>query len=237
MQRWLVLPGLACPASSFDAVVAALGPSDVGHELRFAEPWATGDAAMLLPEDGTTWGVVGHSLGGLRAIQLALALPGRVSRLVLLDPTPPGEQGPPAWARRPLDRGARALVGAAARLGLLRVAGRLLARRWPAEDASHLGADATWLRWWHDLAAGWDAARAVEAALGPGPAPLPLPAVQLIAGRARRVALRRQQRLARRIGATVVVVPRSGHLIMVDRPDVVAAALTRGGDGSSAARG
>lgn len=225
VRRWLILPGLACPASSFDAVVAALEAHGTAHLIRIADPWAT-DAAALLPDDGTTWGIVGHSLGGLRAVQVALALPERVDRLVLLDPTPPDEQGPPPWSRSAADRGARVLLAGAARLGLLRAAGTIVARRWPDEDPERLRAAATWWRWWQDLGAGWDAARAVDAALSS--AALPVPVVQLIAGRARRSALRRQHRLAGRIGATAVVVPGCGHLVMVDRPDAVAAALVRG---------
>lgn len=89
MTRALMLPGWGFSAGVFDSLCTALGNGFVCDDMDMAARDDGGaipasiadqlDAADLL---------IGWSLGGLQALQLALQAPGRVGRLVLLAATP-----------------------------------------------------------------------------------------------------------------------------------------------------
>jgi pimeloyl-ACP methyl ester carboxylesterase len=163
-------------------------------------------------------------------VEIALHHPDRVDRVVLLDPTPPREQGPPAAIRAVLHGAVPALVRSADALRLLAAADRLLTRRWhrhgTAIDPRSFRDPGTWTQLWAELEAGWDRARRVDAdlvtrSLAHRPDLLvPVPVTS--------AARRSQQRLAARLGATLHPVVGSGHLVMCDRPDAVVDALLVG---------
>lgn len=220
-----MLPGLACPPESFDAVRAGLRTrgADLVLDVRDAwtEPLLAADVDEVLGSAAYD-GVIGHSLGGLLAVEIALRRPDRVGRLVLLDPTPPREQGPPAVVRALLRRPVRVLLRAAEALGVLAMVDRLVTRRWRRLDVARTGLlrdRRTWSRLLAEVEVGWDRARRVDAALtGAGlrcrtdlAVPVPVTAA----------ARRSQRRLAARLGATLHPVVGTGHLVMCDRADAV----------------
>jgi pimeloyl-ACP methyl ester carboxylesterase len=215
--RWLVLPGLACPPESFDAVRDLLRARGTDLVLDVRDAWRApvlaADAERVL--DGQTYdGVVGHSLGGLLALEIALLRPDRVGRVVLLDPTPPWEQGPPAAVRDVLHRTVPALVALADALGLLALVDRVLGRRRRVDGfRPGLFRDArTWVRLWAELEVGWDRAGRVAADLA---APARRHHPDLLVPVPVTASARRSQH--RVVG--------SGHLVMCDRPDAVVDAL------------
>jgi pimeloyl-ACP methyl ester carboxylesterase len=230
-SRWLVLPGLACPPGCFDAVAARLRTRGVPVELDVRDAWRASFLADDLDTvlDGRSYeGVVGHSLGGLLALELALRRPDRVGHVVLVDPTPPGEQGPPAAVRAGLRRLAPVVARVARVPGVGGGIDALLGRRWARSGVPSAGRfrdDLVWQRVWRELEVGWDRARRVDAALSadrPQPRPdllLPLPVT--------RRSRRDHERLTALVGARTRYVPGTGHLLMCDRPDVVADVLAR----------
>ncbi|WP_179210977.1 alpha/beta fold hydrolase [Cellulomonas iranensis] len=227
-SRWLVLPGLACPASSFDAVRRLL-PAHVSLDVRANALTATAAQALA---DGPYHGVVGHSLGGLLALEAALTHPDRVPRVLLLDPTRLHEQGPPAPFRRGLLAVARAVTRApgAARAAapVERRVDRWWARRGVVRTAQDRGPEA-WRHGVDALAAGWDRAARVDALLATGRPRAEVVLAVPVRGAARE--RRADGRLAARTGAREVAVRRAGHLLMCDRPDAVAALLVALSDG------
>jgi 2-succinyl-6-hydroxy-2,4-cyclohexadiene-1-carboxylate synthase len=94
----LLLHGFTHTGSSWDPVVAALGeryrviaPDIRGHGTAAGASPVTLDAVIadleaLAPAEGFT--VAGYSMGGRIALHLALAMPGSVSRLVLVGASP-----------------------------------------------------------------------------------------------------------------------------------------------------
>jgi pimeloyl-ACP methyl ester carboxylesterase len=86
---WLHGAGLS--AASWDARRAAGLRLDLpghGGRPRAAAPTVEALAEALLPDLPPRFDLVGHSLGGMVALVLAAALPGRVERLVLVDTWP-----------------------------------------------------------------------------------------------------------------------------------------------------
>jgi lipase len=188
-------------------------------------------------------GLVGHSIGGLAVLRWALTRPDEVARLVLVDTSLTSETG---WrAFYPGTRGDRA-VRAAARLlgraGVPRLLGpavrRLIVRLGSTSNDDLLskatakaryGGDASWLLFWDELAGSWELAAEV-AKLVAGPITAIPPTTLLVAtgGTSRFTAkswLAGQQRLAERLTGTVEVLPDSAHLVHLDRPDAIAAAV------------
>lgn len=229
--RWLVLPGWACPAASFDALRDVLRARGSHAVLDVRDAWREPVLAAGLDDvlGGASYdGVVGHSLGGLLAIELALHRPGRVGCVVLLDPTGPREQGPPAVVRRVLRRAVPAVLRSARALGLLVLADRLVGRRWRALGVASTGLlrrPAAWARLWDELEAGWDRARRVDGDLAAGG--LPQGADLLVPRPATTLGRRAQRRLAHRLAAATHHAVGAGHLVMCDRPDAVADVLVR----------
>ncbi|MFI6446197.1 alpha/beta fold hydrolase [Kitasatospora sp. NPDC050543] len=189
--------------------------------------------------------VVGHSLAGFYVEAFARLYPDRTAGLVLVDgSTEPAPRPRPAPALR--DRAARTVAASATALGvpyLLGPTARRLTARVTTVRRKDLAPDALVRRCYRtgrvlgamlrengrylDLAA--DLAEVRRAA------PLPdVPALVLAADRGRgsrhtRHWLARQSDLAATLGAEFRTAAPSGHLLMYDRPDAVAAAVLDAG--------
>jgi pimeloyl-ACP methyl ester carboxylesterase len=117
------------------------------------------------------------------------------------------------------------LIGPVLRDASLRTSRQAAADPLPrARIRERYGADDSWPLFWHELSAGWTLAAEVARLMG-GPVP---PTVQLVAGAGpfRQRRLDRQRALSDRLGSRLVVVPDASHLIHLDRPDAIAAAMT-----------
>ncbi|MFE5299914.1 alpha/beta fold hydrolase [Streptomyces sp. NPDC056632] len=233
----LLLPGGGATATGWYGTAAALGATHRVHAVDLvgepgrsvpdpARPIRTADDltgwldalldALGVPPDGAA-GLVGHSYGAWIALHYALAAPGRVDRLALLDPT-------------------NCFTGFAPRF-LLRALPVLL-RPTPARHSALLGwetrgapLDADWRRL-HALAAHVPTARPVS---GPRPAPgrlaaLTAPTLVLLAGRTRvhdPYAVERRARAAVP-GLETAVLPDASHFTLpVSAPDGTHARIAR----------
>jgi pimeloyl-ACP methyl ester carboxylesterase len=254
-RRWLVLPGLAETAEEFGAVRRLVPES---YEVVVVDPWRTPVTApvdVLRQIAGTgPIGLVGHSIGGLAALRWALAVPDQVVALVLVDSSLPSEDGRTAfYPGRRGDRAVRHALRGIGRLGLPRVVGPVLrdillwltstSGRDPLRRATvrdRYGAHDSWLRFWNELAASWPLAAEVGRLLDGGARPVAT--VQLVAGGSRLARpskrwLRGQRGLSRRLGSRLVVLPDAAHLVHIDRPDAIAAAIVEIGTAPRRASG
>lgn len=240
-KSWVVLPGLAETPEEFGRVVSLLP----GDDLRVIDPWRTPVTAPVESlRTGEPVGLIGHSIGGLAALRWTLKYPGDVDRLILVDTSLTSESGvrwlyPGTFG----DRVVRALVRGLGRIGVPQLLGpaarRLFVRVGSMTNHDLLtketartryGAAGSWLLFWNELAGSWALAAEVEALLKQ-PLPALPPTVLLVAtgGSSRFTAnrwLSGQRALAARLNATVEVLPDSAHLVHLDRPDAIAAALT-----------
>ncbi|MEU8221523.1 alpha/beta fold hydrolase [Kribbella sp. NPDC048915] len=245
---WIVVPGLAETPEEFGRVVALLPGADV----RVVDPWRTPttsdvDAlrAAVGVEPGDEIGLVGHSIGGLVVLRWALTRPHEVSQVVLVDSSLLSETGwRPFYPGRRGDRAVRLVLRFLGRIGVPRVLGpvvrRLIVRLGSLSNRDLLsratartryGGSASWLLFWDELAGSWEVAAEV-AQLVAGPLGEVAPASLLVAtgGTSRFTAkgwLAGQQRLADRLGGSVEVLRDSAHLVHLDRPDAIAAAVLR----------
>jgi pimeloyl-ACP methyl ester carboxylesterase len=237
---WVVLPGLAETPEEFDRVASLLP----GDELRVLDPWRTPVTAPVESlRTGESIGLIGHSIGGLAALRWTLKYPGEVDRLILVDSSLTSETGmrwlyPGTFG----DRAVRALLRGLGRIGVPQLLGptaRSLFVRFGSmtnhdllpKDTARLryGAADSWLLFWDELAASWTLAAEVRALLKLPLPELP-PTVVLVAvgGTSRYAAkswLSGQRALAAQLNATVEVLEDSAHLVHLDRPDAIAAAL------------
>jgi len=240
---WILLPGMAETAEEF-ARVRELLPE---IELHVIDPWQTpvnADPAVLRAAAGVPAGVevglIGHSIGGLAALRWVLTQPDEVVRLVLVDTTLPSETGQrwlyPGTAG---DRVIRATLGFFGRVGLPKLLGPTVRRQivklgsvagqdtLPKATGRRLYGDSrSWQRFWTELTASWLAAVAVGKLL---PA-TGVPTVLLVAtgGTSKHGAddwLAGQRELAAALSGRVEVLTDSAHLVHVDRPDAIAAAV------------
>ncbi len=247
-RAWVVLPGLAETPEEFARVVELLP----GLDLRVIDPWRTpitSDVDELrrvagVPADAPI-GLIGHSIGGLAVLRWALTRPLEVSRLVLVDSSLTSETG---WRwLYPGTRGARAVSAVLRFLGRVGVpqllgptARRLIVRIGSTTNRDLLskatarkryGDARSWLLFWGELASSWELAAEVGKLVA-GPVGEVAPTTLLVAtgGSSRFTAerwLAGQRRLAEVLGGTVEVLPDSAHLVHLDRPDAIAAAVRR----------
>ena len=245
---WVVLPGLAETPEEFARVVELLP----GLDLRVIDPWCTPITSTVdelrtaagVPADAEI-GLIGHSIGGLAVLRWAVTRPLDVTRLVLVDTSLTSETG---W--RWLcpgtrgDRLVRALLRVLGRIGVPQLLGpavrRLIVRLGSTTNRDLLskatarkryGDASSWLLFWDELASSWELAAEV-AKLVAGPVGEVAPTTLLVAtgGSSRFTAdrwLAGQRRLADVLGGTVEVLPDSAHLVHLDRPDAIAAAVRR----------
>ncbi|MFM9367523.1 alpha/beta fold hydrolase [Streptomyces sp. Da 82-17] len=244
--------GLGMAWYDWDAVAALLTPYRT--VVRFdrpglglsgparSAPTLTGEAGRIvrvldacgLPGPAT---LVGHSLAGFHCEAAARLWPERVARLVLVDSSVEERARPRPRAtalRFALARGSGTLLGAAGvpyALGpALRRASVFLARTGGGDPAPH-----ELVRRTYGTSRALRAILAEHATYGEAAAQLALlrgesalrdglPVLVLAAG-ADAGWLRRQRRLAARLGAEFRVAPEAGHLAMLDRPHEVAAAV------------
>jgi lipase len=245
---WIVLPGLAETPEEFARVVELLPDED----LRVIDPWRTpitSDVDELRTAAGVPAGaeigLIGHSIGGLAAMRWALSRPLEVTRLVLVDTSLTSETGV-RWLYPGTrgDRGARASLRFLGRIGVPQLLGptlrRLIVRIGSVSNRdllskatakSRYGASTSWVLFWDELASSWEVAAEV-AKLVAAPIGAVAPTVLLVAtgGSSRPTArswLAGQRRLAEIFRGAVEVLPDSAHLIQLDRPDAIAAAVRR----------
>ena len=128
-MTWFILPGWGLPPKDYEKLAGLLGP-----DTRTLDSWKvplTADTDDIRAElgalDSPKVDLLGHSLGGLAAIEWALRRPDQVRQLVLIDPTAPDEVPSRFHVEGKLRRGMDKLAGAAVE-ALWRVGPQI--RRW-----------------------------------------------------------------------------------------------------------
>lgn len=216
----------------------AIAPDLPGHGSSPAPPagatvdaFVGGLAAAISAETTEQSIVVGHSFGGLLAARLALARPDLVRGLVLacaagVSTSSRATQRYIAVTTRV--RPARLVRPLARRYGGRRRIRRALLEPWFVSDALALEADAM-PALFRDVHRHADVARAGRAMtrddLRPDLAAIACPTLVLWGARDLQLPLTDGVELARRIGAPFRVVPDCGHLLPVERPGAVVAAI------------
>ncbi len=95
------LPGLACPPDTFAPLIVALQPDYDCRQLSWTEWWNASDRKLKTTDKLTQQVIsflnnlkksdiilVGHSMGGWLALSVAADLPGKISKLVIVDAAP-----------------------------------------------------------------------------------------------------------------------------------------------------
>jgi pimeloyl-ACP methyl ester carboxylesterase len=105
----LLLPGTLCDARLFAPLLEAIGPYP--HQVAdMTGARSTPElAARILSAAPERFALLGFSLGGIVALEMAAQAPGRIDRLALVDTTPRPDPHPNAAARRSAVARARAL--------------------------------------------------------------------------------------------------------------------------------
>jgi pimeloyl-ACP methyl ester carboxylesterase len=101
VKQVLLLPGFSCSGKVWDSTVSVLSKEYTCHVVTFpgfaGEPaqaapslhnWVAGLAQYLEQKNLKNVAVLGHSIGGIMALQLAAAEPKRISQVVVVDALP-----------------------------------------------------------------------------------------------------------------------------------------------------
>jgi 2-succinyl-6-hydroxy-2,4-cyclohexadiene-1-carboxylate synthase len=224
----LLLPGFGASAAHWDRVVAAMdGAQAVPLSLSDAEPVTPdGVAAMVASRGAERFALVGYSMGGRAALHVALAMPERVRRLVLVSAS--------AGIDDAGERAARRVADDALALEIERNGIEWFVDRWAKVPL--FAGDPDWVR--DEVAE--DERRATPAALaaclrglGPGAmtpmwdrlGELAMP-VAILAGERDGGYVDHARRLAAAIEhAALEIVPGAGHRLALEAPDAVAQAI------------
>ena len=206
-------PTLALDLPGFGKAAAAPGPYTVAAYADHVEA-----CVRALGVDGFV--LVGHSMGGKVALALAARRPRGLRSLVLLAPSPPTPEPIEDDARAALIAG-WAQYGAASQT-LARSAARPLsdAQRRLAIDDIMLSGKAAWTAWLEH------GSREDISAEMPGVA-VPVAVLSGTCDRVIPTAVIEREVAGRVADARVTTVPGAGHLLPVEAPDAVAAAIRR----------
>lgn len=238
--RWVILPGLAIPpedyrdlAYALDALVLnawSLSVTRSAEQLR-AALYRQLEIDPKIPNPPRIR-LMGHSLGGLAALEWALRFPGEIDQLVLLDPTPP--IGRPRLLQRALsicEIAARPAIGLGSLIAPLAPALRTAAVRHTTGREDLLPPDLAQRyfrrpRQLQLIMSQWLASYRQQARVAVhlrrlGPA---LPIFHLIGADHRdSIFARFQVRLAQQIGSELTVLRGQDHLFPLTRPDLILA--------------
>lgn len=237
-MTWVVLPGLALVPSDYAPLATALGAD--GTPVHVVDSWrvpVTGPVDDVRDAVGASGPVrlVGHSVGGLAALEWTLRHPGEVDRLVLLDPTSPYDADPTLLhpgragarvAERLVEMGARVAAGSGPRLRSLTLrGGGVTSDTLDGDEARRrLGTPEAWRFLASEWSASWAQVPRVRRMLDDG-ATVPATArpVHVVGLRhAGRAFLRSQGELASRVGSHRLAVADAGHLFPLVHPRTVA---------------
>lgn len=168
-------------------------------------------------QPGEEIGLIGASMGGAVAVELARRQAGRIGRLLLLAPA--GLGGRPQPVPPPLNRLGAALLG-------LPAVRRRLCREAFADPKSSVGPAEEQIASLHLAVPGWSEALAGFARSGGfagAGSPLPTAAVRVLWGENDRILRPPERRqAAERLGERLEMVPQCGHLPHLDLPALVA---------------
>jgi len=233
---WVILPGLTLLPADYAALAAAL-PGEV-RILDTFEAALTGDHAAIraaIGPIGAETTLLGHSMGGLAALEWLLTDPTGITRVMLLDTSLPddpvteslmpgrighrvgrGIVGLLSWPA-PLAR----ILGRAGRRQLLAMYGGLPDELDGARIDRTFGHRSGLLSAWDQVCERFALQRRVAALLESTALPCSIPIVSVIGGTTPASALAAQRAFAARLAATVVQVPH-GHLFPMREPALVA---------------
>jgi pimeloyl-ACP methyl ester carboxylesterase len=230
--NWVaVAPALAGRSRVLVPDLPGHGGSDPAPGLSSLEPFADALAGLLEHEGAAPAPVVGHSLGGLVALRLAVLRPELVAGILLCAAA--GISSSRRYARYVLEvlalvRPGRRLAGHRDRIASSERLRRAAFTWWGASDPAALPADVV-----DGFLAGWErhtdtrgAARAmVTEDIRPDLPHVACPCLVLWGARDNQVGVADAFEYARRLHAPLRMIPDCGHLLIGERPDAVLLAV------------
>ncbi|MEV7963032.1 alpha/beta hydrolase [Oerskovia paurometabola] len=254
---WVILPGLLLAPSDMEPLARVVRDQFPAATVLVLDSWETAVTAPVAAiraslglagrHASASIGLVGHSVGGLAAIEWALSFPEELGAVVLLDPTAPflprrPERPAPVGATLLAERLVHAGGTLLSRCGAVTRRGPALRRRaWydgthrpdpmPDDEAARrYGTPEAWRLLVGQYEQSWSQAERVTELFADRSDALDLLAVrpvQLVGWgtRGQGPFLREERELGARLGAQVYGLPGEGHLFPLTRPDVVAQVL------------
>ena len=211
---WLILPGWGLAPDDYASLAKGLG-SDANVVDSWRTP-TTGDISAVraaLGADDSEIDLIGHSIGGLAAVEWALRYPEQIGRLVLLDPPTP---------RR---RAAASPVGKSLRRAGIRLATKNPDSLPSGEADARYGTAEAWRLLANQLYESREQEGRVARLLATRTSTSQMPAAVHLVGAGSRTTQRRflraQWELSQRLPTHIVMLPGQNHLFPVTRPDLV----------------